>query len=69
MTLDEFKQYNIQNNLKLKDAFTKNTKYKYNPCLPKPDAIYEKKYFFLDETLLETEQKRIKKKQRRLEKQ
>jgi hypothetical protein len=37
--------------------------------LPKPDIIYEKKYHFLDETLLETEQKRLKKKQRRLEKQ
>ena len=55
MPLEEFRQYNIQENLKLKEAFQRNPKFKYQPNLPKPDIIYEKKYHFLDETLLETE--------------
>lgn len=31
MTYEEFKAYNLKTNSKLKEAFTKNSNYKYNP--------------------------------------
>lgn len=52
MTKSEFLQSVINHNPKLKDAFTKNSKYNYNPVLPKPDTIYDREFHFLDETLL-----------------
>ena len=57
LTLEQFRDLNIKNNHKLKDAFTKNPKFKYNPVLPKPDIIYEKEFHFLDETLLKMEER------------
>jgi hypothetical protein len=45
---------------------TKNPKYKHHPHLPKAEMIYEKEFHFLDQTLLEIEERRnirIKKKE------
>ena len=55
MTQEEFIQSNLSSNSKLKDAFSKNANYKYEPVLPKPDIIYEKEFHFLEETLLNKE--------------
>jgi len=53
--LDDFQKLNIKNNQKLRDAYAKNSNYKYDPILPKPDVIYEKEFHFLDETILKME--------------
>ena len=44
---------NIENNLKLKEAYGKNPNFKHNPILPSPDIIFEKNYHFMNESLLE----------------
>jgi hypothetical protein len=59
LSLEQFQELNIKTNNKLRDAFAKNPKFKYNPVLPKPDIIYEKEFHFLDETLLKMEQRRV----------
>jgi len=56
LSLADFKDLNYQNNQKLREAFSKNPKYCYEPVLPKPDIIYEKEFHFMDETLNKREQ-------------
>jgi hypothetical protein len=53
LSYEEFKKDNIKVNQKLREAFQKNPKFKYDPVLPKPEVIYEKEFHFLDETLLD----------------
>lgn len=53
LSYEEFKKDNIKVNHKLREAFQKNSKFKYDPVLPKPEVIYEKEFHFLDETLLD----------------
>jgi hypothetical protein len=50
MTQAEFLSSVIQNNKSLKDAMN-DTKFNYNPVLPKPDKIYEREFYFMDQTL------------------
>lgn len=57
MNSKEFMSSVINSNQKLRDAFAKNQNYKYNPVLPKPDSIYERQFHFMDETLIEKEQR------------
>ena len=45
----------------MRDAYAKNSNYKYDPILPKPDVIYEKEFHFIDETILKMEQTREEK--------
>lgn len=53
MNFDQFKQFNIENNQKLKEAYAANKHFKHDPILPKPDIIFEKNYHFMNESLLE----------------
>ena len=53
LSYEEFKKDNIKCNQKLREAFQKNPKFKYDPVLPKPEVIYEKEFHFLDESLLD----------------
>lgn len=69
MTKNEFLQSVINNNQKLKEAFAKNPNYDYNPVLPKPDSIYEREFHFMEETLLQKEQRIERRRQRKLLKQ
>lgn len=64
MNFDEFKKFNIEENQKLKEAYTKNNNFKHNPILPKADIIFEKSYHFMSESLLEKQFR----KQRKLQK-
>ena len=69
LSLDEFKAQNLNSNLKLKDAFTKNPKFIHNPVLPKAEIIYEKEFHFLNESLLRKEQRKLRKETRRKERE
>ena len=65
MNFDSFKQFNIETNQKLKDAYAQNKSFKHDPILPKVDIIFEKNYHFMNESLLEKQlrkQKRLEKK-------
>lgn len=64
MNFEEFKKFNIEENQKLKEAYTKNANFKHNPILPKADIIFEKNYHFMNESLLEKQFR----KQRKLQK-
>lgn len=64
MNFEEFKKFNIEENQKLKEAYTKNPNFKHNPILPKADIIFEKNYHFMNESLLEKQFR----KQRKLQK-
>lgn len=69
MTSTEFMQAMINNNQKLKEAFAKNPKYEYEPVLPKPDSIYRRQFHFLNETLLEKEERIEQRRLKKLQKQ
>ena len=44
MNFDSFKQFNIETNQKLKDAYAQNKSFKHDPILPKVDIIFESEY-------------------------
>ena len=56
----------MQSNLKLKEA---NKNVTYDPVLPKPEVIYTKTFHFMDESLLDKENRRKRKQQRREERE
>jgi len=37
LSMEDFTKQNIKTNNKLRDAYEKNSKYKYDPILPKPE--------------------------------
>ena len=41
-------------------------KFNYEPVLPKPDKIYEREFYFMDQTLQQREQKLERRKQRKI---
>ena len=54
MTQEEFKKQHIKNCPKLNEAYNKKNnekEFSYNSLLPRAETIYEKKYYFMDETL------------------
>ncbi len=57
MNRDEFLATQAKANAKLREAQPS-----YQPRLPRPEIIYEKEFHFLDETLLQKEQRRAAKK-------
>ena len=61
MNFDQFKQFNIENNQKLKEAYAANKHFKHDPILPKADIIFEKNYHFMNESLLEKQLRKQKK--------
>ena len=61
LSVEEFNEQNIINNVKLKDIYEKNPSYNHNPVLPASQIVYEKEFHFLDETLGKKEERRIKK--------
>ena len=63
LSKDEFREVNVQNNLKLREAL-KNPKFKYSPVLPKPDIVYTKDFHFLSMTLAEKESLREQKRKK-----
>lgn len=69
MTQEEFSLHNQKLNQKLKEAYQKNPKFKYEPTLPKPEVIYDKDFHFLDETLNQKQEREKKKIQKKLRKQ
>ena len=44
------------------DKKNNEKEFSYNSLLPRAETIYEKKYYFMDETLLEREKRLTKKK-------
>ena len=66
LTQSDFRELNIQNNQKLRDAL-KNPKFKYSPVLPKPEIVYTKEFHFLSETLADKKQSKIERKKRKEE--
>lgn len=58
MNNDEFKKQHLKHCSKLNEAYLKNPNFVHSPILPKAEVVYEKHFFFLDEPLLESEQKK-----------
>ena len=58
MSYEDFKKFNIENNARLSEAYKKNQNFKHEPHLPNPQIIFEKKYHFMDETLLEKQERK-----------
>jgi hypothetical protein len=67
MSLDQFKNNHINSVSKLRDGFSKNPNFSYKPKLPKPEVIYQKEFHFLDETLLQRQERKAAKKKRKKE--